>query len=461
MIKIAIVATVILFFGAMINQEISGQPELGVAMAPSTLNAKAIPPWVDNVMKFYVNGDISEREMLDAFDFLFKNNIMHMSQEAAQQVSELREENKKLHHQLAQYRESDFDFAQRMQEQAMHQNAPDSWDGSDDPGRFDQAQNLGPQVMQKKHITNVAAVPMIDDNGVETRVLVSIPDGVDPNTFVQMVLRESYMETNKDLQFYAEKVRYFNDMKEAMRDHISQMRSMHADMMMKSGEEIHTDEYGRVKVQFPWMSSEESIKQHISEMKKSIDSLPPERQQAAISSLRTLVSSQAMSGTSGTGGDITMQGGSGTSDGSTSYDKLTMKADLDEHEGTISKFLVLQKELESTEHDIEELTRKIDSAMVLQKTLKKDLILLEDVSVRAFPTKVALSNGVNVLESQEHLEKEIKKLEGQLSSIGDDAQLANIDLQNALQKQQQTLQTMSNVSKMLHDTAMAIIRKIG
>ena len=55
----------------------------------------------------------------------------------------------------------------------------------------------------------------------------------------------------------------------------------------------------------------------------------------------------------------------------------------------------------------------------------------------------------------------IKDLEERLSTIGDDAQLANIDLQNMLQKQQQTLQTISNVSKMLHDTAMAIIRKIG
>ncbi len=50
---------------------------------------------------------------------------------------------------------------------------------------------------------------------------------------------------------------------------------------------------------------------------------------------------------------------------------------------------------------------------------------------------------------------------GDLSTIGDDAQLANIDLQNKLQQQQQTLQTMSNVSKMLHDTSMSIIRKIG
>ncbi|KKK45560.1 hypothetical protein LCGC14_0853590 [marine sediment metagenome] len=37
----------------------------------------------------------------------------------------------------------------------------------------------------------------------------------------------------------------------------------------------------------------------------------------------------------------------------------------------------------------------------------------------------------------------------------------NIDLQSALQKQQQTLQMLSNVSKMLHDSSMSIIRKIG
>ncbi len=59
------------------------------------------------------------------------------------------------------------------------------------------------------------------------------------------------------------------------------------------------------------------------------------------------------------------------------------------------------------------------------------------------------------------IDAEIVKWEQKLSSVGDDAQLANIDLQNMLQKQQQTLQTISNVSKMLHDTAMAIIRKIG
>lgn len=52
------------------------------------------------------------------------------------------------------------------------------------------------------------------------------------------------------------------------------------------------------------------------------------------------------------------------------------------------------------------------------------------------------------------------RLSKRLNSVGDDAQLANVDLQNALQKQQQTLQTMSNILKMMHDTATSIIINI-
>jgi len=59
------------------------------------------------------------------------------------------------------------------------------------------------------------------------------------------------------------------------------------------------------------------------------------------------------------------------------------------------------------------------------------------------------------------LQKYIEQLEEDLQSVGEDGQLGNIDMQNALEKQQQTLQMLSNVSKMLHDTSMAIIRKIG
>ena len=55
---------------------------------------------------------------------------------------------------------------------------------------------------------------------------------------------------------------------------------------------------------------------------------------------------------------------------------------------------------------------------------------------------------------------DLARLEDKLNSVGEDAQLANLDLQNALQKQQQTMQMMSNISKQMHETAKAIINNI-
>lgn len=74
------------------------------------------------------------------------------------------------------------------------------------------------------------------------------------------------------------------------------------------------------------------------------------------------------------------------------------------------------------------------------------------------PPEVGDAKSFNV---PSQLETYIKGLEDQLSQVGDDAQLANVDLQNTLQQQQQTLQMMSNIAKMLHDTALATVRKLG
>ena len=64
-------------------------------------------------------------------------------------------------------------------------------------------------------------------------------------------------------------------------------------------------------------------------------------------------------------------------------------------------------------------------------------------------------------EMRKKKEAEARAWEEKLNSLGDDAQLANIDLQNMLQQQQQTVQVMTSISKLLHDTAQSIIRKIG
>ncbi len=148
---------------------------------------------------------------------------------------------------------------------------------------------------------------------------------VDVEEMLHWVLRETYLENNKDLRFYADKVRYYNDQKEAVRQHLDEVRATAAG----------TPRNNRIQV--------ERI-----ELTKSY---------------------------------------------------------------------------------------KPKKEPVQQRSTKK----MKDDELALY----------------------LKEWEDKLTSIGDDAQLANIDLQNAMQKQQQTLQTMSNVSKMLHDTAMAVIRKIG
>ncbi len=67
----------------------------------------------------------------------------------------------------------------------------------------------------------------------------------------------------------------------------------------------------------------------------------------------------------------------------------------------------------------------------------------------------------SVLASVDVIDTEIRTLENRLNAVGDDAQLANVDLQSELQKQQEALQMLSNISRQLHDANMTIIRKIG
>jgi hypothetical protein len=64
--------------------------------------------------------------------------------------------------------------------------------------------------------------------------------------------------------------------------------------------------------------------------------------------------------------------------------------------------------------------------------------------------------------TQHDADARIAALDAQLQTLSNDAQLANVAFQSILQKQQQQrIQMFSNLSKALHDSAMAAIRKIG
>ena len=62
---------------------------------------KAIPGWVDNNFKWYGEGKISQSDLLNGIKHLMDNNLMHISDKAAQEVSDLRTENAALKKKLS------------------------------------------------------------------------------------------------------------------------------------------------------------------------------------------------------------------------------------------------------------------------------------------------------------------------------------------------------------------------
>jgi hypothetical protein len=109
--------------------------------------------------------------------------------------------------------------------------------------------------------------------------------------------------------------------------------------------------------------------------------------------------------------------------------------------------------------DVNALVQHVLRESYLETT--KDLQFFKD-KVQSFnKDKSALRDEIKSMREKTTPDAKIKKLEERLNQLGDDSQLANVDLQNILQKQQQTLQMMSNISKTLFDTAQSVIRKMG
>ena len=84
-----------------------------------------------------------------------------------------------------------------------------------------------------------------------------------------------------------------------------------------------------------------------------------------------------------------------------------------------------------------------------------------DLAYKAVWDLLGVSEPEVIASGDVDLSARIKALEDKLNAIGDDSQLANVDLQNELQKQQAILQAMSLISKIVYDTAIGVIRKLG
>jgi hypothetical protein len=189
------------------------------------------------------------------------------------------------------------------------------------------------------------------------------PRSINVQGLIDYVMREQYLETNRDLYFYAQKVKFFNDVKKLYRDEISRitgLRSKLAPHVDVSTTKVKTADTGHDNV-------------------TSV--------QAGLSTIRVYDSVPGSDG----------------------------------------------KPRQLTQNEISD-----DSLKTLQYQ--------------------SLTTTSNVLDK---MESTIKALEAKLSSVGDDAQLANVDLQNMVQKQTQLVQLISNLSKAWYEIARGVISKIG
>jgi hypothetical protein len=110
---------------------------------------------------------------------------------------------------------------------------------------------------------------------------------------------------------------------------------------------------------------------------------------------------------------------------------------------------VLRKAYQEEIQDLKFYAQKVQFLNEQQEALRVELETLRELRANA-----------GFLEQNDglaQLDKLIAATEARLDAVREDAQLANLDLQNSSQAFQQMQQTMAQVSKALHDTAMAVI----
>ena len=87
-------AAIALFaIGLTVNHVLAQGPEMEVIADGVSVTAKAVPDWVDNNFKWYGEGKIGQSDLLNSLTYMLDNNFMHLSDKAAQEVSDLRTKN--------------------------------------------------------------------------------------------------------------------------------------------------------------------------------------------------------------------------------------------------------------------------------------------------------------------------------------------------------------------------------
>ncbi|HSB50790.1 MAG TPA: phage baseplate assembly protein V [Nitrosopumilaceae archaeon] len=424
MIKIPILAVTILFFATMTVQEVYA-PDITNLQEPS-IGGKAIPDWVKSQFEWYVNGQIDEKTLLTSMNWMFDNNIMHLSEKAAQEVNELRMRNAELEKKISAISDKQYPDDKESGEEIYTDKygrikVQFPFDKTNKDEFASLAAGIYTEAMTRTQSSNMVWIPVIEDE-----VLVSFEDG-DPDRpiIIGRVYNSDMMPPYKLPD--GKMIRGMTTMPSM------QTTTPKTDLgtMMKSGMSTSADRpmeqiaFNYDKISFATKTVDDIMTKGgtASAWKDGIAAFSQQGMRESVAGelqgIVVLCNTALDKKTQKIDAELKMIG---------EWLKIIEEKQATDAAGTTDYYGRTQTETkyQHNESDLDFITRKLSS---IDQQIK------------------SLDNGIMVLEEK-------------LASVGDDAQMANIDLQNALQKQQQTLQTLSNVLKETHDTAKAAINNI-
>jgi len=368
--------------------------------------AKAIPDWVKNQFEWYLTGEIDEGTLLTSMNWMFDNNIMHLSEKAAQEVKQLREENQK--------------YQELLGHELSHTIQQDTSDSNSQS-------NPGERVMQPEFGSSQSKVTV---------------RGWDPEK------KEEIIGSNKAVakfvvELYAESL--------SLSD-VIWLPMTEGDILVgyENGDPERPIIIGRI-----YNESSQKDSPLGTMTNRGLDSNSFEKSREISEKVD----------------NILLMGGSV----STWEDNISgYQTDSPQNsDARLNEMIFLYS------NAIDKKTIQIDSELeILNQWLK---IISENQKATSYDESGRLTGGnttentaqyretdfnfitgklVNIDLQIKALETGLDVLKEKISLMGEDSQLANIDLQNSLQKIQQNLQTLSNFSKVAHDTAMASIRNM-
>ena len=352
--------------------------------------AKAIPDWVKNQFQWYLTGEIDEVTLLTSMNWMFDNNIMHLSEKAAQEVQQLREENQKYEELLGH--ELSHTVQQKSGSSPQSMVIVRGWDPEKKEQIVGSNNSVGRFVIElyaeSLSLSDVLWLPM-----TEGEILVEY-EGGDPER--PIIIGRIYNESSQMGSSFGMISDFYSSKSNPIEK--SKTVSESVDNILFMGGNLSTWEealsgYQTDSSQDSYTSLGETVFLYSNAIDKKTIQIDSELE--IISQwLKTISENQKIA----------------------SYDESGKLTSTPTSESSVQY-------------------RESDFNFIADKLANIDLQLN------------ALETGLDVLEEK-------------VSFTDEDKQLANLDLQNSLQRQQQTLQTLSNVSKAAHDVAMASIRNM-